>query len=123
MITVVKDGQAMPERIKFVAMSPWTRASKYVQHQIEGADKDFLYFRGRNSAVQTITGYCPRTTENEMILDSLGDGSLLKITHSLTGVRTYKCTAVSPSPMGTFINFTMSVTEQPEYTAGEPGEP
>jgi hypothetical protein len=83
-----------------------------VHHQIDGAEEDFLLYRGRNSAQAVLSGYCKRTKANEETLDGLGDGSILRIEHSLTGTHYVTATSVSPGPAGVFINFTVSVTAQ-----------
>jgi len=111
-ITVMKNGNPVPNTVMFATMTPYVRTTKLVQHVVEGAEKDFIYYRGRNSAQQTLTGYCLRSKANEEILDGLADGSFLEITHSITGTRRYICTAVNPQASGSFIHFTLSLTEQ-----------
>jgi len=113
-ITISKNGVPVSSNIKFVSASVFHRGAKYTQHQIDGADEDFLLYRGRNSATSTITGYCSRTPQNEAILDGLCDGSILTINHSLSGTRNVKATAWSPGPAGVFIRFTLAVTEHNE---------
>jgi len=113
-ITISKNGVPVSPNIKFVSASVFHRSAKYTQHQIDGADEDFLLYRGRNSATSTITGYCLRSSANENILDGLCDGSILTITHTLSGTRKVKATAWSPGPAGIFIRFTLAVTEQAE---------
>ena len=110
MITVFKDGAAVSPDITWVTMSVMARGTKMVQHQVEGAEEDFLLYRGRNSAQGIINGYCHRNPLNEEILDNLCDGSVLTIDHSLSGVHHVKATSWSPGPTGTFIHFTMNVT-------------
>jgi len=112
MIEVIKDGIPVSSEIKFTTSSVFARNPKYKQHQIDGAEEDFLLYRGRNSAVSTINGYCLRTVSNQKILDDLCDGSILTINHPMDGTRTVKATSWHPGSMGVWIQFTLSVTEQ-----------
>ena len=111
-ITVSKAGVPVSSNIKFVSASVFARGAKYTQHQIDGADEDFLLYRGRNSATSTITGYCLRSSANEAILDGLCDGSKLTVVHSVSGMRDVKATSWSPGAAGVYIQFTLAVTEQ-----------
>ena len=113
-IIVLNEGVAVPNTIKFVSMQPWNANIKLTEHDIDGAHGDVLYFRGRNSATVTITGYCQRNPANLAILDGLKDGSKLTITHSLEGTKVGMCTSLSKTPAGTFVTFSMTVMEQDE---------
>lgn len=113
-ITVKKNNTAVSSDIKFTAMSPWSSQPKITEHEIQGADYDILYHRGRKSAVCTLSGYCARTSTNIAILEGLKDGSTITIIHDVEGTKSGICTSLTTSSErgGLFVTFSMTVVNQ-----------
>ena len=109
-ITVLRNGSAVSSEIKFSRKSPWDPQPKITEHNIEGADYDIVYFRGRHSATCTLQGYFKRTAANMAVFNSLKDGSTLRVT-DLEGTKDCICTSGTPVPGagGIFVNFSMTL--------------
>jgi len=113
-ITVKKNNTTVSSDIKFTAMSPWQAQPKITEHEIQGANYDILYHRGRKSAVCTLSGYCARTSSNISILEGLKDGSTITVIHDVEGTNSGICTSltIAPEKGGMFVTFSMTVVKQ-----------
>lgn len=102
--------------LKFTAKSPWTSEPKITTHEIDGADYDLLYHRGRHSATCTVRGYCRRTSANVKAIEDLKDGRLVRVMSTVNDA-TYRqglVTSATPTDMGgsLFVSFSLTVVEQ-----------
>jgi hypothetical protein len=114
-ISVTRNGTAVSSEIRFLTCSPWDAQPRITQHEIDGADGDILYYRGRRSASCTLTGYCRYTSANAAILQNLKNGARIGV--KADGDSSYRygiCTSLSPAKTqgGLFIQFSMTVVEQ-----------
>ncbi len=114
MIKISVKETPVPDSIIFTEMQPWKGQAKTITHAIDGADFDIIFHTGRKSRSTTIKGYCKRSAENLAILDTLDNGDLLTIEHSVEGTRHGICTALQTTATsgGLFVTFSMTVVEQ-----------
>ena len=102
--------------IKFTGKTPWQSEPKITTHEIDGADHDILYHRGRHSRSSNISGYCARTSANVLALESLKDGRTVRVrstvndTDWVQGMVT--SLQISNKAGELFVGFSMTVVEQ-----------
>ncbi len=109
MITVTSSGLDLSP-IVWRHESTWVSALQYIHHTVPGAVKGPTYITGKDNATSTIEGRCPRTSENEALLNRLMGST---VTVNGIGTHTGKVLNVVDTDQGgeKWIFFQMSVME------------